>query len=314
MKEKNMAVEGLRGVLILCIVLYHYTFRSTHYLPNPIFENGFAAGKQIGVFGFFVLSGYFLMLSLNNTNLVSKEMLLNFIYKKINRLYWPFFVACIFIGITTFIIPYLQKITFSDFFSNLFLLRCFFKVNCLDGAHWYFYSMVQLSIIVPLLYYSYKNKNVILGICSLFIIAYWFVTHSFVVNKVFLFSFIIGCLLTINRKEGLMLYFIGGLVDVYLLRQPLVLVPLILIPFVLFYQKQIVPYFSFLIENSIFIYIGKYSYMWYLIHQQFGYSLLNQFSTIVINPTIVLLVVIIITFCISVMLQRVLDIVLGKIK
>ena len=41
----NKAIEGARGYLILCVILYHYTSRYTHYGNESfIWDTGFSGG------------------------------------------------------------------------------------------------------------------------------------------------------------------------------------------------------------------------------------------------------------------------------
>lgn len=64
---RNIAIEGMRGYLILFIVLYHYTHRYLFYGNEPFcWETGFSVGKNLGVAGFFVISGFLMLKSLNN--------------------------------------------------------------------------------------------------------------------------------------------------------------------------------------------------------------------------------------------------------
>ena len=61
MNKKILSIDGLRGYLILFIVLYHFTSRYLHY-GDAVFpwNIGFKEGKDIGNVGFLILSGYFL--------------------------------------------------------------------------------------------------------------------------------------------------------------------------------------------------------------------------------------------------------------
>ena len=66
--NKNYAIEGLRGILMIWIVLYHYTFVYNQLVMGktvaftPVFNNGGAVGVEL----FFVMSGFFLVEPLTN--------------------------------------------------------------------------------------------------------------------------------------------------------------------------------------------------------------------------------------------------------
>lgn len=59
---KNNKLEGLRGLLMLWIVIFHYTTMYNVYVDRPIlFPIEFNNGGAVGVYMFFVISGYFMV-------------------------------------------------------------------------------------------------------------------------------------------------------------------------------------------------------------------------------------------------------------
>ena len=91
MKQKNYSIEILRFILIFWIMLYHYTSRfpdlynSVHYLYR--FENG----GSVGVFLFFLISGYFFS---ENFIKIESNGIKSIIMFVINK-YWRLFPAYI---------------------------------------------------------------------------------------------------------------------------------------------------------------------------------------------------------------------------
>ena len=90
---KNNRIEGLRGLLILWIVLYHYTFRYNGLFDKAIdFPLQFTNGGEVGVMMFFVISGY-----LAGRSVLNGEGILNSFLKRYWRLWKPYSMAVLFI-------------------------------------------------------------------------------------------------------------------------------------------------------------------------------------------------------------------------
>lgn len=199
--SKNLGVEGLRGYLILCIVLYHYTCRYPFYGGEAFcWDQGFSSGKILGIVGFFILSGYFLIHSLMVNQMSFHKDLLNAIGKKVKRLYFPFAVVIIFLAIVGSVITFLNNPRWTDYLTNIFALRCVAKLPLIDGAHWYFYAMMQLSILVPIFWYAVKCKKICFGALGLILLAYLFGTHTFAASKGHLLAFLAGAALAIDNR------------------------------------------------------------------------------------------------------------------
>ena len=100
---KNKQITSLKGLLILMIMFYHYTYRfQTLYNINSINFPSLDVWGVIGVAGFFIISGYFIFPK--NINEYNPK---KFLLKRILRLYPVYFL-----GITlTFISVKLFRIT-----------------------------------------------------------------------------------------------------------------------------------------------------------------------------------------------------------
>ncbi len=63
---RTLSIEGLRGALMVWIVLYHYTcqYNTISEIHEIFFPLTFPTGGVYGVMMFFVISGYFIQNSL----------------------------------------------------------------------------------------------------------------------------------------------------------------------------------------------------------------------------------------------------------
>ena len=90
-KKRDPTLDMFRGLAILMVALYHFTARIPHEalnMPGPVpFPVGFG---WIGVYFFFVISGYCIFLTLTRSDSVRR-----FFSRRISRLY-PAFIAAVF--------------------------------------------------------------------------------------------------------------------------------------------------------------------------------------------------------------------------
>ena len=142
---RNKQVDALRGILILMIVFFHYTFRfSALYGVQTTNFWTLAEWGAIGVAGFFVISGFFLKPKETKEYKISK-----YLYKRIARLYPMYLLAIvvIFIAVSIFGLAG-REVSFKDFLLNIPLINGFIGVDYVDGAHWYITYLVLFTIII----------------------------------------------------------------------------------------------------------------------------------------------------------------------
>lgn len=129
---KNLQINGLRALLCLLIVLYHYCYRyfekynpsslaSLQFMPNPI--------VVVGVF--FLISGFFLHYK------TAKE----FIKSKLVNVYIPFAIAVIIIWSVRLLTN--EPLGSKDLATNLLVFPLLSsQFSYVDGAHWYIVTML----------------------------------------------------------------------------------------------------------------------------------------------------------------------------
>lgn len=140
--RSNKHIEGLRGLAILLVIIYHFFVRFQQlYLQK---ELNFFFCNELGSFGvsiFLVLTSYYMI---DPGKLIHYEKnVLVFICKKLLRL-WPTYVIAITITYVTVNIFYLPQRSCNalEYVANLFFINGFSGIAYVDGAHWYLTAII----------------------------------------------------------------------------------------------------------------------------------------------------------------------------
>lgn len=311
---KNKAIEGARGILILFIILYHYTSKYPSYGHESfVWDDGLLIGKDIGNCGFLIISGYLYFKSICNiSSITPPHEVFGIVCKKIKRLYIPYAVAIIFMGLASCFITFLNQPKWIDYVSNLLLIRSFLKVPFVDGAHWYFYAMIQLNILLPLIILTFKKRSIFYAIIA--IAFYSFITsmNAFAIPKVYLLCFLAGASLTMDEKKiSTVLYTISVLTVTYFTGTYSLIFVFILMPIICLKPEN--SYLDIFFGNRIIVFVGTYSYMWYLIHQQFGYTICHSLKG-QINDYYIVVITAVITFLFAILLQKATNMIINYAK
>lgn len=313
-KAINYNIEGLRGLLIIWIILFHYTTRySELYLKDvPIsFDNG----GRVGVAMFFVISGYFLTRSLlengNGWYNVAK-----FAINKYWRLYPAYLLSVVLIfAITNFNDAAMRTVDVKTFVINC-LIIVHPKIAYVDGAHWFIASLIRMQIILGFLLLFRRNRENIIMLLSIIVLFFVVVNNLYsnyylskICSIVRMLDFLelllgISIYLSIYTKEKYF-YFLTILLCVCVaLNTNLYLFSLYFaVLFILIHPlSDIVRNFindTCILNNRILLYIGKISFTWYLIHQNIGYTIINSTS----NYFLGIVLAIAITFFMAIMIN-----------
>ena len=306
---KNQFIELYRFILILWIVAFHYTTRYSQLYPDFIeYPYEFNNGGNVGVFVFFIISGYFYAYSLNKIKLSNFVTTLKFIINK----YWRLFPAYLISIILIFIIISIfglegRNSTILDLLGNLLIWHPY--CDYIDGAHWFIASLLEIQIIIAFIYFICKS-NIKLTICiplfCLMFICMLYARFDKTILEVFkpildmrnMLIFMTGMMIWLIDKEKVKSYFSIVVLfiltyfayygkNIYILLHTLI--------FVMFLGKQ----FLEIKINPIFITLGKVSFSWYLIHQNIGYIIITGLKSMGYTSEIFLLIPIIITLCLA---------------
>ena len=176
--KKNMAVEGLRGLMILMIVVFHLYYRFNElYLTAPATDYlGISSWGDIGRCMFIVLSAFFLF----NTKPDDSFSLWGYYKAKLKRLWPVYFVSITMTFAVTNIVnlPY-RTYGWLEYLLNACFVNGFIGVPYIDGAHWYLTTLLALILVygliqkihfkyAVLIYGGWILAAVIVKACSIF--------------------------------------------------------------------------------------------------------------------------------------------------
>jgi peptidoglycan/LPS O-acetylase OafA/YrhL len=277
---KNL--DLLRSVAVILVFISHLLSPDNF----PKFFHLQALG-MLGVFIFFVLTSYVLMLSLDRQNLSKNKIYYKFYMQRIFRIY-PISIIVVFLS---FFIIYYKNLTGLDsklFWSNIFLIQNLVYYNDLPGVKsipgviWTLCYEVQMYIILPFLYLLTKKADCkklmifLYIICVIFILVNkYFNTPLFNIIKYFP-CFISGVLGYIYFKENTRkiscIYLISYLILSIIFYSMLVAKNIpenllgVIFCFILGLLIPLTKEISFRFVNNFSKQIAKYSYTIYLFH------------------------------------------------
>lgn len=141
-----MQIEGLRGVAILLILIFHAFYRYQQIYGSS--EIKYSWMKDWGSFGtciFLLIPCYYLI----NFNLDTFSFsLINYLFKKFIRLWLLYAIAITITAIVIHIFPLPERMsTWTDWLLNLTFINGFLGTPYVDGAHWYLTVLISFIII-----------------------------------------------------------------------------------------------------------------------------------------------------------------------
>lgn len=309
-------LDGLRGIAIIFVVLFHAYVRWPTIVPYgdkfasfPVFKNGF-----LGVQLFFLISGFVILMSLEK----NKNLKL-FLYQRWLRLFPAMLIATIIIFTTTLFLferPSGQPVLKSIIPGLLFLEPKWIKIvagieiNPLEGTFWSLFVEVKFYFVFGFLYFILGKKKAILGLILLYLSSIYLYNYpirylstiSTLLSLQYFGWFAAGCMSFLyfkNKKiKYLYLTLIISVSELYFMNLEneafvfgLILLGLFIFPI---YFEKIRIYFS----NQFFSFFGFVSYPLYLIHENAMVSLIVKTNNYTNIPYILLPIfpLIIITF------------------
>lgn len=284
---RNKQIDGLRGMTIFLIVIFHLFCRY-----NEIY-NGYSIWylRWLGNFGnsiFLLISSYFLI------GRVGIEInLIKFLGKKIFRLYPCYIISITLTMIATHIIELPQRTcSWKDYLFNIGFINGFIGRSYVDGAHWYITTLIGAIIVVGIIKYFQIERYVFTYFMWLFLEGLTRVTGVVPLNQLLGSSYVaiicIGIGINILLQENYnikyflkftkmkeyiyvnrWIFLIITCLGYHFLRRGLqaficlcLAIPIFLIA--LFQKCRI-------FESEILQFLGKISYPLYLIHQNIAY-------------------------------------------
>lgn len=305
------------------------------YLKFENFGNVFKYG-YLGVDVFFIISGFVIFLS------IQKFLIFQFIKSRISRLYPAFWVS-VFI---TFFFSFFwggnrYNVNLLQLLSNLTMLNGFFGVKHIDGVYWTllvemkFYFFVLIYLIFSKYNNKFKNTDYFIFTWLLVSFLYFVLTlfsledtillkalkHLFVLK--YSHYFIAGSIFYSIYKKGFSFKYGLSLIITFLLALPWAYDKMIIFEkkFLMDFSFEVIVSFLFLtflffyflvrgklnfLNSKSFMKIGCLTYPLYLLHQNIGFIIFNNFEGY-LNKYILLLLTIIFIGTLSFLINKIVE-------
>lgn len=289
-------LDGFRAIAILSVVLYHY-FDRWNDPVYPYFGGSFFHHGALGVPFFFMISGFVIYYTLENTT--SFKL---FWKKRFIRLFPSLLIASVITY--CFLLLFDQKNLFDDsnHFRNLIISLTFLPPNLFDwilgtnsyfsyinNDYWSLWPEIQFYFLSSVIYFFNKEnfKRNFLGVGFLLLLVYFLVLFFHlneikIIEKIinlfslikYLFYFLSGSVfyMLYQKKDTYKLEF-GLLFLLFLsINEAFTIVGLLssLVMYGLFFCFIFRPKYLFFLENKWIVKIGVSSYFLYLIHDYVG--------------------------------------------
>lgn len=314
--NKNEAIQILRGLLILCIAVYHYTARYSQIYSDVDYSFMFEKGGSLGNVMFMQMSGFFLAKSLilpvNNI-----KSYFSFCLNKWWRLFPGVILTTSIIYLFVFYAPLVEerKVSLIDFLLNFLIIHP--TVPYVDGAHWFIATLLQLQLIIGLSILLKKRDRIrILVFVSIISVLLFFL-------KIGVFNMLLCGYWFPILLSGIIVYFVKDeLIPKYYIIIPLITVMIsscifqniYIILFFLLFILVVFGYFQTIKYPSLLVQLGNISFSWYLIHQNIGYCIINVARNFGISSEFFLVsLAISLTLILAIPINKLLDLIPKKI-
>lgn len=297
LNKKNLGIQGLRGLLMIWIVLFHFTTRYGQLYPNKInYTIEFSNGGTVGVVMFFIISGFFFAKLFATytpplkVNLCLKEVSQIFL-KRYFKLWKPYFISCLLIIVILHFIPLYGR-TNNSFFN--IVINLFFiwhpKIDYIDSAHWFMSDLIYIQFVLLVFLFIKKYRYRVFS-CFLGGLILGYILYSLYPNNLLLklnamlhfrnmLAFCLGIYFYLNIQKKVNVFMgnllqMSGIVSLVVCMSAIWLLVYYFIFLSLIAENK---YLYYIFSRKIIVFIGEISFYWYLIHQNVGYSLLNILS------------------------------------
>lgn len=318
MQEKRLTeLDGLRGLAILLVVLFHFYVRWPEIYPYRdayaetfLFKYGF-----LGVQLFFMISGFVIFMSLD-----ASKSVFDFARKRWIRLFPAMLVGSIFLFLSAplfmerpFGMPRVQDFVPGIIFIEGNFLRYLFgwDIRDLEGAFWSLYIEVRFYIMVSVLYFTIGRRATIFALFGIafaltilklisigfgyqppFLQGLIFVMGQILVGH-FLYWFLIGIVSYLFYKGELgkfaypALFTLCGLALLAMYKDPLKIVAASAV-IALFVAVTWHGKLKTILRIRLFAFFGMISYPLYLIHENAGVAIIVKGGKYDLIPPVVL--------------------------
>lgn len=161
--ERMRSIDGLRGIAVLAILVFHY-FSSSTIQETSTHWHSIIQNLLIGIEIFFCVSGFLCFYSISQRAKVSQNPGTGFLISRFFRIFPLYWIIIIMQG-------FLWTAPISLVFKNAFFLPYFipsFSRSKLVSCSWSLAPEIIFYASVPLLFHKLKNKIEILFLCIVF--------------------------------------------------------------------------------------------------------------------------------------------------
>ncbi|XLS30785.1 acyltransferase family protein [Flavobacteriaceae bacterium M23B6Z8] len=299
-------IDLLRFIAALYVVFYHYGFRGfakddmsvVHYPPLE----GFSKYGYLGVDLFFIISGFVILMTAKNSNIV------DFCISRLSRLYPAYWVG---VALTTIVVVFFGGERFSvstgQVAFNLTMLNGFFEIPYVDGVYWSLLVELKFYIIIGIILLFNKIRFIkvisylLLGIAVLQLVLP-FGEAPLPLKLLYYFTFprwssyfIAGMFFYLIKSEKKLGYYVLPIIACYLISIQYAFLKAdhynvmyngifsyttVAILITVFYSFMFLVSLGKLqfLNKKIFLSLGVLTYPLYLIHQNIGFIALNNLN------------------------------------
>lgn len=181
--NRNKGADYFRASMLLIMMLYHcWVLTGSWHFQSSVIQLFVMLGGEIGVTGFFLLSGYGIYYSIGKTKLYNKFDYIGYIKRRVLRI-CPEYYLMIFIFVLVSDASYLSDGGMKNIVTHVFFIHNLFPQwhGSINGALWTMGVIVQFYLVAPMLYKLMKKYGIcflIMSIiftivCKVYVYAYW---------------------------------------------------------------------------------------------------------------------------------------------
>lgn len=185
MSERNRNIDIVRALALLIVLVYHFWVLSGSVASTNILliDEFIKLGGEIGVTIFFLLSGYGIYWSIDNSKLNNNFSYKSYIIKRLKRILPEYYVCLFLVLILTDNVGYLTKDQILNVLSHCLFIHNLFPsyAGSINGVLWTMGVIFQFYLLAPFIYKAIKNKPYIsLTIAIIFTCLCKFILYRYV--------------------------------------------------------------------------------------------------------------------------------------
>lgn len=294
-KNRLILIDSLRGVAAVWVMLYHFYNALLPEDGGKLFwtpVDTFLQLGHLGVYIFFVLSGFVINLSLKSEEMTG-SFFFRFLFRRSVRLDIPYWTVILITGISVFVLnswggSRREVFTFSDYLLNMVYLDNLLGIQSIVAVGWTLQYEIQFYLFFALILYvsaAFKLSNTIISHALLFTfvvsILYWFPWFPIHQKGLFIdywFCFLLGVFVNdvINNRIKIWIFWMAICLAIFhgavFWNLPALMAALTSL--FLFSAGRLNSYSSWLNWKPL-IFLGSISYSLYLLHPFFGNQIIR---------------------------------------